>query len=64
MIERFTFPKTDVGLEGALSLTLSLRRAGFKTHVTEEVIGRTPVYKLHARPAARLSRKERGLWTR
>lgn len=60
MTETFTFANTEAGLGHALCLTLSLRRAGFKTRVVETFRKTTPLLILLAVPAPRPNRKTRG----
>lgn len=61
MVEKFTFADSEAGLLRAMCTTLSLRRAGFTTKLVPTMWGSTLVHVLHATPAARLSRRERGL---
>lgn len=61
MTERFMFADTEAGVLHAFNHSLTLRRGGFKTRLIEERIGTTTLQVIHARPAARASRKERGL---
>ena len=60
MTERFCFAETVEGLAGALHTTISLRLAGFKTRLTTEVVAHFPLYVVHAIPATRPTRRERG----
>lgn len=61
MTERFTFSDSATGLALAFETTLSLRRAGFRTHLETSVYSRTTVHTVVATPALRPTRKERGL---
>lgn len=61
LTERHTFSDSVAGLALMLHCTRSLRRAGFKTRATVEVFHRFTLHILHATPAPRESRKERGL---
>jgi hypothetical protein len=56
-----TLPPTGSGLLLAISTTLALRRAGYKTRLAEREISGFPVISIVATPPARLSRTERGL---
>lgn len=56
-----TLPPTISGLDLAITRTLALRRAGYKTRLAERVICGFPVISVVATPPARPSRKERGI---
>lgn len=58
--ERHSFPDSESGLALAFNLTLSLRRAGFKTRLLPRVIGTTSLHTLIATPATRPNRRARG----
>jgi hypothetical protein len=61
MTERFTFPFNEAGLVTCLELTLSHRRAGFRTQVVERQMTKmTRVYSLLATPPERPNRAARG----
>lgn len=60
-MDTYTLPDTPSGAVLVFNLTLSLRKANYKTFVRPERIGRFDVLVLYASPAKRPSRKERGL---
>ena len=64
MTELFHFSDSVNGLACAAFLTLSLRRAGFKTCLVPVVIASTRLFQLRATPRPRPNRKARGcsLW--
>lgn len=64
MTEQFMFADTEAGLSSAFALSLTLRRSGFKTRLAARTIGTTVLQIVYATPAARLSRKERGLFVK
>jgi hypothetical protein len=60
MTERYTFANTPTGLTLMLRTTVSLRRAGFKTHASKSVFHGFTIYTLTATAAPRPNRRERG----
>jgi hypothetical protein len=56
--ELHTFPNTVEGLEFAFHLSLSLRRAGFKTRLAERTMGRFNVVTVVATQPASTRRKD------
>lgn len=60
-MDTYTLPDTVNGAALVFNLAVSLRKAGYKTFTRPERIGRFDVLVLYAKPATRLSRKERGL---
>jgi hypothetical protein len=60
MTEHFTFPNTESGLTLALTLSLSLRRHGYRTRLAERAISHTRVVTVVATPKPRPNRKARG----
>jgi hypothetical protein len=61
MPDTYTLPDTPDGAALAFNLSVSLRKAGYKTFMRPETLGRFAVLVLYVTPAKRASRKERGL---
>ena len=62
MTEHYTLPNTEAGLTLAFNLSLSLRRAGYRTRLAERAFshGYTRVVTVVATPKPRPNRKARG----
>jgi hypothetical protein len=59
-VDRFTFADSVTGLEHALVVTLSLRRAGFKTRLVTSTLAGFTLHTVVSTPPKRPNRKARG----
>jgi hypothetical protein len=63
MTEHYSFANDEAGLVHALHTTLSLRRAGYRTRLVENRVGRDVLQTVHAVEPERPNRRDRGCFT-
>ena len=61
MVERYCFPYTN-SLGAVLELVLTFRKFGYRTFLRVEEVAHFKLLVVHAIPAARPNRKERGCY--